>query len=452
MKPKTRLQVEVWNLHNRLSKPIEHEPFVISKHDFYFTTHYKNLICLECNHMWKPETETKKKVSNVVCPSCKKKVKKLAIHNGQFIRILSYSVVQVVDRFQVVRYFSCWKIMEKNKKPRYNFRSLFEEWTEYDKNKKVIIGKNTTWSGDGFSSSDYEVRYNNPRYGQSEYDRFTSDFNCPGATFLPRFKKYGLGKDFHNCDYRYLLNRLERSSKVETLFKSKQKELLFYAVHKNECYHSFWPQIKILLRHKYKIKDAGMWYDYLELLKGFGKDILNPKFILPENLKKAHNEYVAKEQIRIDKERAEREIKRQENERLRAEAETALKNIKADVFKDFSFKKGKILIVPLIEEKDVKEEGKVLKHCVHTNGYHNKSGILLMSARIDGQRIETIEISLASYSIIQCRGFDNNPTEYHDEIIQIVRQNMGKISRLIEKQKKLKEIDSNLNKLQGVAA
>ena len=39
MKPKTKLQVEVWNLHKRLDNPKEHEPYVISKHKFYYTTH-----------------------------------------------------------------------------------------------------------------------------------------------------------------------------------------------------------------------------------------------------------------------------------------------------------------------------------------------------------------------------------------------------------------------------
>lgn len=453
MRPKTKLQVEVWNLHKKLHDPIEHQPFVISKHDFYYTTHYKNLVCLECNHTWKPELELwKEERIGIKCPSCAKKLKKITINNGDFIRIKTYSVVQVVGRFQVVRYFSCWKNMYKNKRPRYHFRDLFEEWTDYEKNKKVIIGLNTTWTGDGFSSSTYEVRYTNPRYGQSEYDRFASDFNCPGAEFLPRFNKYGLKKDFHSCDYRFLLNKLETSSRVETLFKAKQSELLFYAVHKDERYYSFWPQIKILMRHKYKIKDAGIWYDYLELLKEFGKDISNPKIILPINLKKAHNQYVEKKKVKIEKAAVEREIKRQENERLKAEAEEALKDIKAEVFKDFSFRQGKIVIVPLIEEEDVKEEGKALKHCVHANNYHKKSGILLMSARIDGNRLETIEISLATYSIIQCRGLDNKPTEYHDQILDALRKNMGKISRLVEKQKKLKEVDSQLKKLQNRAA
>lgn len=60
-----------------------------------------------------------------------------------------------------------------------------------------------------------------------------------------------------------------------------------------------------------------------------------------------------------------------------------------------------------------------------------------MSARMGNKRLETIEISLVNFSIIQSRGYDNEPTPYHDEIIQILKSNMGKISRLVEKHKKL---------------
>jgi len=452
MVPKTKLQVEVWKLHLQLDNPVEQEPFVISKHQNYYTTHYKNVVCLECNHTWKPDSEVKNSSPQIKCPSCQKKLQKINFQNGCASRFLTYSVVQTVGRFQVFRYFSSWKHMYKNKKPKYFFRSLFEEWKDYEKDKSVIVGRIPSWTSDGFSSSDYEVRYiNRKSWKGNEYERFASDVNCPGAKFLPRFKKYGLGNNFHNCDWRSLIKHLEVDSTVETLLKSKQSSLLFYAVHKESRHSRYWPQVKIAMRHKYKIQDPGIWYDYLQLLREFGKDLRNPKFILPENLKEAHDEYVARRTARIARQRAEQEVRRQENERLKAEAEEALKGIKAEVFKDFSFKQGKMKIVTLIEEEDVKKEGKDLKHCVHTNSYHKKSGILLMSARIGSKRIETIEISLASYSVIQCRGYDNKPTEYHDQILEIVRKNMGKISRLVEKHKKFKELDSNLGTLENVA-
>lgn len=454
MKPKTKLQIEVFRLHKKLSEPYEHESFIAKKHDLYYTTHYKNIVCLECNHTWKPDLEFwKEEMVGVQCPSCQRNLKKTMIHNGLFEKVITYADAHVVDRFQVIRYFSCWKIMNKTEKPRYHYRSLFEEWTEYEKKKKVIVGRTITWTGDGFSSSDYEVRANSSsNWKNNEFDRFASDYNCPKPNFLPRFQKYGLSTDFHNCDYRCLLRKLEASPKVETLFKAKEKDLLFHAVHKDERYYEFWPQIKIALRNKYKISDPGIWYDYLELLKEFRKDILSPKFILPKNIKAAHNEYVAKKQKKLAIIAAEREVRRQENERAICEAEEALKDVKVKLFRNFKFKKGSIEIVTLIDEADVKKEGEILKHCVYANAYHKKAGILLMSARIKGKPIETIEISLATYKIIQSRGKDNTSTAYHDEIIEIIKSNMIKISKIVEKHKKLKNLDSKLKNLQNAEA
>jgi len=336
--------------------------------------------------------------------------------------------------------------MYKNKKPVHHFRSVFEEWTDYEKNKKVVVGRNTTWTGDGFTSSDYEVRRNKSQYGgMTEYDRFASDYNCPGAEFLPRFDKYAFNKHSgHDCDWRYLIRKIELQPRIETLLKARQYELLLHAVHKDSHYNSYWPQIRIMLRNKYKVSDAGIWYDYLKLLVEFGKDIRSPKFILPKNLKRAHNFYVAKKQKKTDKEIAQRELVRQEREREQAAKDKILIDMKLEVFKDFALEKGKMKIVTLIEEEDVKQEGKILKHCVHTNGYHKKAGILLMSARLGGKRLETIELSLSSFKIIQARGIDNKPTQYHDEIIDIIKRNIKKISKLVEEFKKLKEEDSKL--------
>lgn len=453
MKPKTKLQIEVWGLHQKLHDPKEHEPFVISNHNFYYTTHYKNLVCLECNHQWKPAQIWQEELIGVECPSCKNKLLKTDTHSGGIqTKIITYSVTQVVGRFQVFRYFSCWKHMHKNKLPRYSFHSLFEEWKDYEKNKSVIIGRTQGWTGDGFNSTDYEVRYiNNSSWRGSPYEGFVSDINCPGAKFLPIFKKYGLAKYRHDCDYRFLIKKLKVSSRLETILKSRNKELLKYVLYKQSDYCSYWPQIKILLKNKYKLQDVGMWFDYIDLLKSFGKDIRNPKFILPQNLKKEHNIYVAKRAKKLEIERIARELRKQENERLKAEAAEALKNIKTTAFKDLKIHKGDIKIITLLEEEDVKQEGKILKHCVYTNEYHKKSGILLLSARINDRPIETIELSLLSFKIIQARGYDNDPSPYHDEIINILNKNMRKISKIVEKHKMLKEVDSNLRKLENVA-
>lgn len=452
MKPRTKIQIEVWRLCQKLHAPKNHEPFMKSKHAHYYTMHYKSMICLECNHKWKPElSQWKEEAAGVRCPSCKRELVETKYKANNTSKILTFSVVQVVDRFQVVRYFSCWKHLSKKKPPVYHFRALFEEWKDWDKGKTVIVGRIPTWTGDGFTSSSYEIRANSPRaYKSSDYNRFASDYNCPGAEFLPRFEKYGLTYDFHNCDYRALLRELQ-DPKIETLLKAKQAKLLTHAVYGSCDYSRYWPQVKMVIRHKYKLEDAGMWYDYLQLLQYFKRDIFNPKFVLPKNLKNAHNELVAKKQKKLDRERAIRERERQEMERAKAEAAERLRVVKADAFKNFKIKAGDLLIVPLIDEQDVKLEGEVLKHCVHTNEYHNKPGILLMSARINNERIETIEISLESFKIIQARGFDNEATEWHDEIVSAVNKKMREISKIVEKAIELHEADNELQKLENVA-
>lgn len=433
MKPKTKLQAEVFDLHQKLSEPKEHEPFVISKHQFYYTTHYKNLVCLECNHSWKPAQAWHEEVLGAECPSCNKKLKKITINNGDFIRIITYSVVQVIGRFQVVRYFSCWKNMYKNKKPRYHFRSLFEEWMDHDKGKKVIVGRNTTYTGDGFSSSDYEVRYANPRWGQSEYDRFASDFNCPGAEFLPRFNKYGLTKYKHDCDYRILLDRIQNSPKIETLLKAKQKELLEFSLYKDSRYNTYWDSIKIVIRNKYKITDAGIWYDYLDLLRYFNKDLRNAVYVCPKNLHKEHNHLMNKKREILRLEELERNrlqtIKRQQKLE-KAIVEYAQRMQK---FFDLEFKKGNISITVLKSIEEFKEEGDELKHCVYTNEYYLKEKSIILSARVDGRRAETIELKLPELKIEQSRGLKNQPTQYHDTIIKLVESNLEKIRKIVVK-------------------
>ncbi|MFV5697770.1 PcfJ domain-containing protein [Flavobacterium sp. ZT3R17] len=437
MKPKTKLHLEVWNLHQKLSNPKEHEPFVISKHEFYYTTHYKNLICLECNHSWKPSQVWHEEVLGVKCPSCNQKLKKISTENGGMVsRFITYSVVKVVDRFQVTRYFSCWKHMSKNKIPRYGFHSLFEEWKDWDKNKSVIVGRTKGWTGDGFNSTEYEIRYiNNSGWHGNPYAAFSSDYNCPRAEFLPRFQKYGLTKYKHDCDYRILLDRIEHSPKIETLLKSRQKELLEFALYKDSRHNTYWDSIKIVIRNNYKIKDAGIWYDYLDLLRYFKKDLHNAVYVCPKNLKKEHDRWMKKKREII-------RLQEIENERLsvirrQQKLEKAIVDYveRWQKFFDLEFKKGNISISVLKSIEEFKEEGDELKHCVYTNEYYLKEKSLILSAKVDGKRAETIELKLPELKIEQSRGLKNEATKHHEEIIKLVENNLEKIRKIVIKTK-----------------
>jgi len=60
-------------------------------------------------------------------------------------------------------------------------------------------------------------------------------------------------------------------------------------------------------------------------------------------------------------------------------------------------------------------------------GYYQKRDSLILSARnkVDGQRVETVELNLKTFAVMQSRGVQNSVTPYHNEIVGLVNQNIG---------------------------
>jgi hypothetical protein len=79
-----------------------------------------------------------KEVVGAQCPSCDKKLKKISINNGDFIRIITYLFKLLVGSSNKI-FFMLENHVQKIKS-RYNFRSLFEEWMDHDKRKKSYCG------------------------------------------------------------------------------------------------------------------------------------------------------------------------------------------------------------------------------------------------------------------------------------------------------------------------
>ena len=57
------------------------------------------------------------------------------------------------------------------------------------------------------------------------------------------------------------------------------------------------------------------------------------------------------------------------------------------------------------------------------NAYYLKENSLILSATIEGRRIETIEVNLDTLKVVQSRGVCNKNTEYHDQIVNLVNAN-----------------------------
>ena len=47
----------------------------------------------------------------------------------------------------------------------------------------------------------------------------------------------------------------------------------------------------------------------------------------------------------------------------------------------------------------------------------------------DGHRLETVELNVKTWKVIQSRALQNGTTKYHDQIVKLVEKNMNLIKR-----------------------
>ena len=92
-----------------------------------------------------------------------------------------------------------------------------------------------------------------------------------------------------------------------------------------------------------------------------------------------------------------------------------------------------ITVVVLKTLEEYKHEGDMQHHCVYSNSYYGKKGSLLLSARLlesPTTPLETVEISLSNWKILQCYGKFNEPTEYHKQIMSLVNKNVYRFKQI----------------------
>ena len=180
----------------------------------------------------------------------------------------------------------------------------------------------------------------------------------------------------------------------------------------------YWASVKICIRNGYTISDGSVWRDTIDLLRHFGKDTNSPKYVCPADLKAEHDKLVAKRNLQRERERTE-----QQRQKAIEDEKNYLKA--KGIFFGLVFSDSLICIKVIESVEEMVEEGRIMHHCV--GGYHNKANSLILSATIDGKRIETIEVSLKTLKVVQSRGVCNSNTEYHDRIIRLVEDNAGLI-------------------------
>ena len=164
-------------------------------------------------------------------------------------------------------------------------------------------------------------------------------------------------------------------NRMEILYKAGQMNLFLRFLERKYGMDKYWTYIKICLRHNYVIHDADLWLDYVDMLIENKLDARNPHYLCPLNVEEAHDWVMGK----CKKKYSEKD----EKDYIAAKSR----------FFNLSFADGNIMVRVLESLSDFYKEGKLLHHCVFSNAYYKREDSLIMSAMVDGRRMETVEFS-----------------------------------------------------------
>lgn len=417
MKPRTKLQLQVMRLSESLSD-IENKMLSWAKVDCLEHRGYatkKRVVCMDCGQTFSPDLVKHKRI---VCPHCQTKLSVEQSRKTTDKQRVYVAIAELHGEFQVIRNFDIYAYYRTGEQPRYFVQEILQHWI-LSNGKREVVARNHTinWYCDSWNGY-MEIRQ---KSYISKYDVYPYKLH-PSSRFWPEMKRYGIDYRLRGITSLEAIIHIPKKPKAETLLKAKQYNLLQYCVANPYRVSDHWPSIKICLRRKYVVKDVEMWIDYLNLLSYFQKDLRNAHYVCPVNVKKEHDRLVDRKRRVQERERIERKRKKA------IEDEKMYQELKAKFF-GIEFGDDLIHISVLQSVNEVMQEGDAMHHCVFTNEYYLKPDSLLLSARIKDKRLETIEVSLTKFAVLQSRAACNGISEYHDRIIKLVKKNMNLIRR-----------------------
>lgn len=375
--------------------------------------------CERCGHVFEIENPTHSQIIGETCPECGRELKvELSSRCRKKRRDSSFSIITTCGGFQVLRFFEATMHARKGVPAEVCLNELFQNWIAPD-GRDVVVGRSLESANYNlrFTYGPFEVRES----GHPEVYAMEGIYLYSRVSIIPELRLRGWVSDWEGrtvTHYRFM-KALLTYPRIETLVKAGQ-----YALAGDAAYHDIpddiWPSVRICIRRGYIVKDAQMWRDMVLILSRLGKDVRNHVYVCPDNLKEAHDRWDAKFR--------EMEVRRN-LEKMReslAEKNAAYAKRMKDVL-SINLTEGSLSIRPLQTLLEFWEEGEYMHHCVYTAKYYNRQHSLIMTARVDGKRMETVEVDTAECVVRQSRGVCNSTTEWHDRIINLVMKNMPKM-------------------------
>lgn len=363
---------------------------------------------------------------------------------GCFYLVCTFKGWQVLRYFQVRVKFRFHRIVNE----KIYFKECMQQWLK--DGKYVFLAKQRTngYMIDAFSTfGNLEVK-THTAWGHLGDPREIGYDGVYYASVQDRYK-YALRDFKEKIPVDYIFRSVNANTFNETLMRRNIEMWRTCKYHEAVFDREKMSAVKIVIRHgKSSYLYDSLWWDMLDSIIYLKKDLRNPSIVCPENLREAHDKWLRsadnkkrKVEDRMEKLRMIAEEKRQlayleqaakaeEENKRKAEALANVYVARRKQFFDIDIKDGAIDIQVLKSVQEFFEEGKEMGHCVFRNGYYdvnNKPNCLILSAKVNGQRMETIEVNLSDVTIVQCQGHHNINSSYHDAILKLMNDNLWQI-------------------------
>lgn len=368
-----------------------------------------NTTCMDCGHSWEMNEPT----NTCTCPHCGARLQVKTTRERKLMQKQYFTVLTTCGAYQVLRMFLLVAGMEKGCKAQSSVIEIGHYWWN-EAGRQAVVAVQRTFGHyiDTFSfCSPMAIRNDNLAYQHIACSQIYPKFKTTET-----LRRNGFKGDFHRIVPTILIPALLTDSRAETLMKAERYEDLRYFLTNNGGLDNHWDTYKLVLRHNYTISDITLWCDYIDTLGRLGKDTHNPKYVCPSDLRAEHD----KREAELRRQREKEETKRKQQKAI--EDEERFQALKSKFF-GITFSDGTIQVRVLESVEEYLTEGTELHHCVFSNEYYLKENSLILSATIEGKRIETIEVSLDTFQVLQCRGLCNQNTPYHDRIVSLVNAN-----------------------------
>lgn len=361
-----------------------------------------------------------------VCPYCGARLT-VEVNRRKKVRTKYYfTVVTTCRGWQVCRNYSVERYIAKGDGAPYcEIDEAVQNWIAPD-GYEVVIARPTAAIAGYYDCWQFhkpmalrDANRVNP-YGGDKY-HISGAWVYPERNLLPLVKRNGYtGRNQSGIPESEHIRMLLTDPEAEWLEKTGQFALLAYKYTRGSI-GNWQHAVRVANRAGYKVKDAGMWIDYLALLDHFHLDTHNARYVCPRDLNAEHDRLVA---------RKHREDQRREQENRIREAAKWEKKYRAEKgpYLGICFGNDNIRISVIQSVADMVEEGQAMHHCVFAAGYYKKKNSLILSARdAEGRRLETIEVSLGTFKVLQSRAKCNGTSPQHAEILELMARNMDKI-------------------------